>query len=825
MTEFFSWYLIVSLLGWLTFPLAFRLFPALADRGYSLVRALGLLLWGYLFWMLTSLGLLQNDTGGVLLALLILVGLSVWGLVTHHFSSLTSHASRTRTSEIKNWIQDHTRLILNIEILFFLAFAFLAFVRASNPELTSAEKPMELMFINAILRSPTFPPRDAWLSGYAISYYYFGYVMTAMLAKLTSVPGTVAHNLMTALIFGLGAIGSYGILYNLLSARTSSEPKAHASRFTGQAFLAPLFLLVVSNLEGFIEVLHKRGLGSPGFWKWLDIKDLTTPPATTGWVPDRYLWWWRASRVIQDYDLTGSVKEVIDEFPMFSFIHADLHPHVLAIPFGLFAVSIALNIFLGDSRGTINLIGYPLHLSRDGFFLSALTLGGLAFLNTWDILIAAALIVGAYGLLRVTEAGWSWDRLEDALVFAIPLGVVSILLYLPFYLGFSSQAGGILPNVVYVTRGAHLWVMFAPLFVPLLAWLYHLVSKRKPANWKAGIWLSLGLTLGLWVFSWLLAWGVSRAAPELANVFLQAQGVADMASLFAAATLKRLAQIGSLLTLLAILIPALAFLLLGKVDEKLNLESSVNNEETFNLQPATFVMLLIVLGALLVLVPEFIYLRDQFGWRINTVFKFYYQAWMLWSLAAAFGAAVLLNKLRGTADVVFRTAFVAVFVMGLFYPVFGLLNRTENFQLGKQSPFWTLDYTEHIRRFNPDEVAALEWLANAPDGVVAEAIGGSYSGYARVSTYTGLPTVLGWPGHESQWRGGYAEQGTRQEDIELLYATKDWELAQEILRRYNIRYVYLGGLEYSTYAVNDEKFERFLKVVFQQGQITIYEVP
>jgi len=117
---------------------------------------------------------------------------------------------------------------------------------------------MELMFINSILRSPGFPPHDGWLSGYAISYYYFGYVMTAMLAQLSGVTGSIAHNLMTALIFALAAIGSYGILYNLL-ARRNQEPKEAA----GAALLAPLFMLVVSNLEGFLEVLHRRGISGP----------------------------------------------------------------------------------------------------------------------------------------------------------------------------------------------------------------------------------------------------------------------------------------------------------------------------------------------------------------------------------------------------------------------------------------------------------------------------------------------------------------------------------------------------------------------------------
>ena len=192
-------------------------------------------------------------------------------------------------SSIVAWVKHNRRLVLNVEILFFIAFAFLAFVRASNPELTSAEKPMELMFINAILRSPTFPPHDAWLSGYAISYYYFGYVMTAMLAKLTGVPGTAAHNLMTALIFALGAIGSYGILYNLAwreAPTANHRPQTVKIKLPSTVhrlrslFLAPLFLLLVSNAEGFLEILHRRGLFWSGdtsaFWTWLDIKELNT---------------------------------------------------------------------------------------------------------------------------------------------------------------------------------------------------------------------------------------------------------------------------------------------------------------------------------------------------------------------------------------------------------------------------------------------------------------------------------------------------------------------------------------------------------------------
>ena len=145
----------------------------------------------------------------MLLALFLLAVASGFGL-----------RNRETWKSLGEWVRCNRRMIILVEALFFLSFAGWAFVRASNPGIQTAggEKTMELAFINAILRSPTFPPHDPWLSGYAISYYYFGYVMAAMLAKATGTLGSVAHNLMSALIYSLTAIGAYGILYNLLAA-------------------------------------------------------------------------------------------------------------------------------------------------------------------------------------------------------------------------------------------------------------------------------------------------------------------------------------------------------------------------------------------------------------------------------------------------------------------------------------------------------------------------------------------------------------------------------------------------------------------------------
>ncbi len=847
MIAFITWYIILTILGWLTFPLVHYLFPALADRGYTLSRAAGLLIWGYVFWLLASLGIAQNDTGGILLALALLAGLSAWAAIG-------------RQRSILDFLKDNTALAVTTEILFFAAFAFLAFVRSANPELYSTEKPMELAFINGILRSPVFPPQDPWLSGYAISYYYFGYVMTAMLARISDIPGSMAHNLMTSLIFALGAVGAYGILYNLLSradhgSQTTDNggngvhrPSSIVHRL---ALLSPLFLLLVSNFGALLEILHQGGLfwakNSAGeyssrFWTWLDMKELSQAPAEPfHWLPlDRYLWWWRSSRVLQDYDMVGGFKEVIDEFPFFSFLLGDLHPHVLAIPFSLLAIAVALNLFLGGWRGTMQLPwGARLHINIAGFLFSALVIGGLAFLNTWDILVAATLIVSAYVFWRANEDGWRWDRLEDLILLGLPLGILSIVLYLPFYLGFSSQAGGIIPNFMYPTRGIHLWVMWGTLLIPIFSYLIYLSSgarqlaaqsdselsdSRIKPNWKFGFSLGLGFVFFLWILSLLLGWAATLFAKDVVERLLT-ENAMSVGQFFSATLLRRLSYIGSLVTLLAVLIPILAFLFRKDqtMDDELRTtdhgqRSIVNGQSSMQ-----FVLLILTLGTILVLVPDFVYLRDQFGYRINTVFKFYYQAWMLWSLAAAFGTAYLFQNLRGKTNIIFRVLMGIVIFSGLLYPVLGLLTKTNNFQ-----PAYgiTLDDFDRIKRENPAEAAAIEWLRNAPDGVIAEAVGDSYQpSLSRIATYTGLQNVLGWKFHESQWRGGFEPQGSRNEDVEKLYATTRWEEAQLIIEKYYIRYIYIGDAERSAMKVNEEKFKMYLKPVFQQGNVVIYEVP
>jgi YYY domain-containing protein len=839
MISFLLWYIIITLAGWLAFPLAYRFLPKLADRGYSLTRALGWLVWGYFFWIGASFKLLQNDIGGLLIAACILAGLSFWALQNGRFT------------EIKGWVSEHKRYLITVELVFLAAFAVWALVRSMDSNIDGTEKPMELAFLNAILRSPSFPPHDPWLSGYAISYYYFGYVLVSILIRLSASGVGVGFNLALALLFGLTAAGAYGLVYNLLALRHKHAARPRLSL----PLLGPFFVLVASNLEGVLEFIHARGITwsqSGGTWtspffKWLGILEIDQPPALPfSWNPNRPggVLYWRASRVLADYSLNGGFREVIDEFPFFSYLLGDLHPHVLAMPFAMLMIGLALNVYLERGENSFEVFGFKIPFSRPAFWMAALLLGGLAFLNTWDFPIYVALVAAAYTLSRIQTSGWAWARLGDFIGLGLALGVCGAVLYLPFYVGFASQAGGPLPSLVFFTRGAQFWVMFAPLALPLLALLVYWLFKRgadRSKLVKAGI-AANAIVAFLWLTSDLYAVLISKL-PDLGTLFLQGvMGADPKTSIWSAISCSlvgcvrpdigyypgRLTAPGTWISLTVLI--GLALGLIFTTHRKPNVELEQTQTElpvAAEDHPSTslsmgFWLILVLGGAMLVLVPEFFYLRDQFGYRMNTIFKFYYQAWLLWGIGAAFACAVLIEELRGAWAWVNRAALLVLCVAALAYPLLALRDVTNNFNPGKLS----LDGNAYLSVYDPDAEAAIQFLIKAPSGTLAEADGMSYHPETdRMSTHSGDPTVLGWTGHELQWRGGDAEMLGRPEDLQTLYQSTTWEQADGVLIKYGIRYVIVGPIERQKYHLNERKFQTNLSVAYQNNSYTIYQVP
>lgn len=807
MIAFASWYILITLFGLAALPLAYTWLRHLPDRGWGVTRPLGWLLAGYLVWLLGALGgFAQVNAGTGLSALLIVsvVSLAVlqrWG---------------GGVSAFVDWVRERRRLIAAEELLFFVAFLAWAYYRAHDNTIAATEKPMEFAFLNSIVRGGEIPPADPWLSGFAISYYYFGYLLVGLLTEMSGVATSVAFNLAVALLFALTATGGFSVAYNLVAALWPDEYES-AWTYAG-GFLGTIMLVVISNVEGVFEILHANGIGSPALYEWLDIKNLAGAPQSATWYPTDTWWWWRASRVIHDrVPITGADQEVIDEFPFFSFLLGDMHPHVLALPFALLALAVAFNLlrsaWVVADAGTN---AEPAHwrsilVPFDGWqlgagwgalslFLSVLVVGSLGFLNSWDFptygfVLMASWVLGMLVVARAREwqvRDWLWDHIQALLV--IP--TLGIVLFLPFYLGFRSQAEGIgivwanktAPQQYFVFFGIFIWVLLGVLGAMLPA-----IWRTKITPWRVLVTAALAVPLAIGLF-----FGFGTVVITSILVALSAFALEACLSPRTDVVAERRAGRH----------PVIAG---GSVD-------TVPVRQ--NVAPLMFALLLFCVSVLLTLGTEFFFIRDSFGTRMNTIFKLYYQAWIMMSMAAAFGAVWLVRRLPRLPRAVWGTGFVILLAVSLLYPVAATWTKA-----GRFAGEATLDGMAWFR--NSPDFVAIQWLNENVEGqpVVLEATGGSYSEYARISMATGLPTVLGWDFHEQQWRGSYEEPGRRKPLIERMYTSTDPTEAKELLDQFDVRYVVIAPLERNTYNLTDEqiaKFREFMTPVVEQGNVIVF---
>ena len=824
MLDFILWYLTLQLIGLAALPVTLRLFRNLPDRGYAFARPLGLLVLGVALWAGVSFGFLSNERVTIVVLLLVLAGLSAWAW-------LRDRAALTQA------LQRHRRAVYVTEALFLGGLALSALLRAYSPEIATAggEKYMEYAFINSILRADAFPPPDPWLSGFAISYYYLGYVILATVIKLSGVPAATGFNLSHALLYALTLTGAFSLVYNLTPRKTAEGPRtkdqgpgaedeavtaSHPPLTThyppspvgsiGFGLLGSVLVAVMGNLMGFLEVLHAGGVGAPGFWQWLDIKNLNGPAVAAGWMPSRFIWWWQASRVIND-----NGAEIIDEFPSFSFLLGDNHPHVLALPFVLLAMALAVNTLRQRP-------GLPLRspLERE-FWLErlapALVLGALGFLNSWDFPTYTLVFIGAYAIQSwLTQGRRGREWLLDVVQTGLAVGVLGLLLYAPFWVGLQSQARGIAFQGPVKTRLHQYLVMFGPFVVVALAFLGVQAGRVWRRRGDAASRLAL-LVVGV------------VTLPSLLVMLLRGWLTAAFLTLL----------IGTAVTALLVIAQEAG----GSGQAEAAEEAPAKRERRRSAAPAAatrfqnptlhtlFALLLFALAFGLTLGTEFVFIRDNFGNRMNSIFKFYFQAWILLALASAYAAWWLLGRERAEGRArVLQTAFSPVLALvvglGLVYPVLANISRADNFT---RPP--TLDGTQWVAQQHADDYAAIRWLnANVQDQpTILEAPGDQGKSYVyegRFSAFTGLPTVLGWGGHQSQWRGNYNEPGRREPLIDQIYRTTDTRAAQQLLDQFGVEYVVYGSVERARYGPtrgpSAAKFARFMDEVFRDGDTVIY---
>jgi uncharacterized membrane protein len=377
--------------------------------------------------------------------------------------------------------------------------------------------------------------------------------------------------------------------------------------------------------------------------------------------------------------------------------------------------------------------------------------------------------------------------------------------------------------VIFPTKLQHFVVMFGVAFIPIAGWLV----QQARSQWRRSeltmlLRFGLGIPIGLFLFSAALAGFLYVAFfsnPLFGESLLTDLGIAEaplgqgMQALVQALGARRLAHSGTALVLGFTL--ALGAVVLRRAIPR---SGQAAPEESASSGPWPFIVILIALGALLVIAPEFFYLRDLFGTRMNTVFKFYFATWLLWGVAGAFAAIELWPERRSQAP---RLLLLVPLLLGLVYPALSLWTKTEGF-----APLQgrTLDGAAYLAQLSPADYEAVQWInLGLPTGVLVEAVGGSYTQYGRIAAHTGLPTVLGWDFHEVQWRGTAEPQGSRRGDIELLYEAPDWETVQPILQTYDVAYVYVGPLEQTSYQpIEERKFELYMTKIYDSAEVRIY---
>lgn len=795
-----AWFLLVSLLGVLGAPLSFLLFSRLPDRGYAFSKPLALLLAAYIHWILGLTGSVLNVPQTV--AGIVLAGAAIFGWLYYR-----------RWPEMEAFLRVQWRYIIFTESLFLLVFVGWLFVVSEVPGINHTEKPMDFAFLTSILQSATFPPEDPWLSGHSISYYYFGHFIMALPMKLAGITSNVGYNLALATLPALVAVGAAGITYNLVR---QAGAGFRSGVLTG--LLAAILITIMGNLEGLLELIQVRGWGGEAFWHWVGIKGLNGA-AGAGFFPETNWWWWRATRVIDTLQDGASLDYTITEFPFFSFLLGDLHSHVLALPFALLTLGLALNVYRTDSP-----IGFR-WLLRHRWETAALSLcfGALAFINSWDFpvysaIFAAAIMVRAWADQCAIESTGAGEgnapqsigeglaalrrAFASSAMFILPILGLAVLLFLPFYLDLTSQVSGVLPYLGPPTRPIHFALAMG---LPFL----------------------LGITF-LWLQAYRGLLPLPFEAPTIVLVAAVAAAPLILWLLLASAWVAITEGAGGLLAMIGVrsatTLPALA---LAGLAGYLALHRSATGGSAATIFP----LVLLAAACYLLAGAELYHLADFFGNRMNTVFKVYYQAWLLLGIVGALGVYFWFAQFKYLLPaarlgmLVWASVLAFLMVLSLYYPAGATLDRIALSREGHSFQDNTLDGISYIMHQSEAEYAAITWLRDeAGPGNIVEAVGDDYTEYGRISAATGRPAVLGWKGHEHQWRGNTRIFAGREEDIARIYQDSDPDVVRQLLDRYDVRYVYLGHRERAKYGIDRvPSAEGVLETAFSRDEVIIYQ--
>ncbi len=664
----FSWWSLIFLLGIFFLPLTWLLFKNFFDRGYLFGKLMAILLISYTSWLLGSLKILPFNQ-------LTILGIIIIWIV------LNLILKKQKKINLKSLFEKNWKIFLFEELLFLSCLLGWSLVRAFQPNIHGLEKFMDYGFVNSILRSSFFPPRDMWLAGETVNYYYFGHLITALLTKISGINSMITYNLMISTIFAFCFAGTFSLGANM-SYFFLKEKKIKSLKlvfFTG--FLTAFLLNLGGNLHSLYWFLKNNSF--LGYWY----------PDATRFIVEKF----------------GAVDNTIHEFPIYSFVVADLHGHLLNLPFVLLFIGLVMRFLLLKKIQSIEILPF-------GFLL-----GTMYITNSWDLPIYLLLLTLIVFYKNYQQFKLKLKTFFKTFTFTFPSLILAIIFSLPFHLKFTPIANAI----AFVDFNSPPWMLLVLWGLPLFATLcFLIVLKNKPK--------------------------------------------------------------------------------ISKID--------------------AFVIALLTLSWLLILVPEIIYVKDIYihsYQRANTMFKLTYQSFVMFSLTTAFIFLRIFLLKREKIKILILCLSLPFLFSVFCYPFFAIRSY-----YGFQN-YHGLSGLNHLKTFYPDDYQTILWLRENIKGqpVIVEAVGESYTDFARVSANTGLSTVLGWRVHEWLWRGSFDEAGKRTEEVKEIYEDKDLEKTKELLKKYDVKLVFIGDLEREQYPnLDEEKFAKLGSLLFSSGTTKIYQL-
>jgi YYY domain-containing protein len=766
------WWLVLEIIGLVSFPLVSRICGRLKDQGYAISKPFGLLFLTFFTWLLSSIKILPFGYASILISFAVLAAVSLY-------------FGRSNL-QFRLWPR---RAILASEAAFAVPFIIFLLVKMGKPDIYfgGADFFMDFAFTKSILNGGYFPPMDPWFGGQSLPYYYGGHLIVAILTMLSNVPPEISFNIAVAMYFAITVNVSYGLGYNVTGRRLYGA-------------IAAVFICVAGFLTGTYQLI--------GYVKHTSILGASTidAPNVIEWM--RNFDFWSAPWLIPG---------AMTQYPYYIFLAGTLHAFMMSIPFQLMFITLIFALFMrwrsGKQAGRSDTLLWIVVL--------AVCLGFFLILNTWDYPVYLVFMIAAFVLLRIKRGIKS-----TLLILAAVIGL-SIVLYLPFLLSMGMGGFG----------GLH--------FIHRLGELKFEWTDLGSFLEAVGFFLFLILSFIVLLPRWrMLKRSESMRAkirgllPFITVVILFIATVVIGFHKFAYPAGQKSTELQVLIIVVPMIIIPLYFIFksnvllsllrrrIWKKSEPVNVATTVSTRE--------FILLLIVLGAALALFCELFYIDDPYGqpWeRFNTVFKFYVPLWIFFGLASAYAIYYFMKNVPNRIiKIAWALVVIAFTVAVLIHPIASTISATS----GRQSSWGlnrgTLDGLEYLESIYPDDYRAVKWLDENIAGLplILEAPGVVFTYTSRVSTFTGLPTVVGWTSWEMMWRGYSADIGGRENDVNTVYNTSSNEQALELLNKYNVQYIYVGSVERNKYTSEGlQKFNSYTdnyNLIYQNEGVSIYKL-